>query len=114
MQRVGPTRRMLLRSAVRALACVLLSSVALPAGAGPREQAKRLHDRLVGLPPDAATLDAMAARIASGDELGAAHLAMQDPAFYTTSLKNWVTPWTNVERSVFAELNDYSATVIGM
>ena len=114
MQRVEPARRTLQRIATRALACALLSIVALPALAGPREQAKRLHDRLVGLPPDAATLDAMEVRIASGDGLGAASLALQDPAFYTTSLKNWITPWTNVERSVFADLNDYTATVIGM
>lgn len=85
-----------------------------PAWGGPREQAKRLHDRLVGVPPDAVALDRMAALIASGDALAAAFEAMEHPAFYTTSLKNFATPWTNVERSVFAELNDYTATVIGM
>jgi hypothetical protein len=114
VQRFAPARRTLLRIATHALALAFLAVAAIPAQAGPREQAKRLHDRLVGLPPDATTLDAMAARIASGDGLGAAYLAMEVPAFYGTSLKNWVTPWTNVERSVFAELNDYTATVIGM
>jgi hypothetical protein len=39
---------------------------------------------------------------------------MQAPSFYTTTLKNWVTPWTNREQSVFAPLNDYTATVIGI
>ena len=34
--------------------------------AGPREQAKRMHDRLAGVPPTAAVLDAMAADIAGG------------------------------------------------
>jgi hypothetical protein len=111
MDRAEPMKRLRMRRATCALLCALLAS---PAAAGPREQAKRLHDRLVGVPPDGATLDAMAARLASGDGLGAADLALQDPAFYTTSLKNWVTPWTNVERTVFAELNDYTATVIGM
>ena len=114
MDRAEPVNRSLLHRTTCALACALLLLSAPPAAAGPREQARRLHDRLVGLPPDAATLDAMAARIASGDALGAAYLAMQDPAFYGTSLKNWVTPWTNVERTVFADLNDYTATVIGM
>jgi hypothetical protein len=114
MDRADPPRRSLRHRATRVLACALLLLAALPAAGGPREQAKRLHDRLVGVPPDAATLDAMAARIASGDALGAAYLAMRDPSFYRTSLKNWVTPWTNVERTVFADLNDYTTTVIGM
>lgn len=93
---------------------VLATAIALPAAAGPREQAKRLHDRLVGTPPSGAVLDSMAARIAAGDGLGAAYAAMDDPEFYRTALKNFVTPWTNVDRNVFAELNDYTATVIGM
>lgn len=33
--------------------------------------------------------------------------------FYTVTLKNWATPWTNEAQDVFAPLNDYSATVIG-
>lgn len=82
--------------------------------AGPREQAKRIHDRLVGTPPTAATLDAMAAKVAAGDGVGAAIDAMRNPAFYNTTLKNFVTPWTNEDKNVFAELNDYTATVIGM
>jgi len=49
-----------------------------------------------------------------GDPLAAADLAMQDPAFYHTSLKNFFTPWTNQERTVFADLNDFSATAIGL
>ena len=38
---------------------VLLSAVALSfaVNAGPLEQAKRMHDRLAGVPADAATLD---------------------------------------------------------
>ena len=40
--------------------------------------------------------------------------AMQNPAFYNVSLKNFVTPWTNRDQTVFAPLNDYTATVIGM
>ena len=30
------------------------------------------------------------------------------------TLKNFVTPWTNRDQTVFAPLNDYTATVIGM
>lgn len=82
--------------------------------AGPREQAKRMHDRLVGVPPTEAMLSAMEADIAAGDPLAAASRAMANPLFYTSALKNFVTPWTNVPQTVFADLNDYSATVIGM
>jgi hypothetical protein len=82
--------------------------------AGPREQAKRIHDRLAGVPPSNLILDQMAERIADGDIEGAAYLAMDNPAFYSVTLKNWVTPWTNEEADVFAPLNDYTATVIGI
>ncbi len=82
--------------------------------AGPREQAKRIHDRIAGVPADVATLDAMATLIAAGDYNQAAQKALDNPAFYNVTLKNFVTPWTNEEQTVFAPLNDYSATVIGL
>ena len=45
---------------------------------------------------------------------------IMDPAqahsspFYSVTLKNFATPWTNRDQTVFAPLNDYTATVIGM
>jgi hypothetical protein len=92
------------------LALVLAGS----AQAGPREQAKRMHDRLVGVPPTAQVLASMEASITAGDSIGAAYQAMAHPVFYTSSLKNWVTPWTNVPMTVHAPLNDYTALVIGI
>jgi hypothetical protein len=96
------------------LAVVALAMLPGVASGGPREQAKRMHDRIVGVPPTEAMLAAMEAEIAGGDPLAAADLAMSNPLFYSSSLKNFVTPWTNVPQTVFADLNDYSATVIGM
>jgi len=96
------------------LAVMATLSFALPAAAGPREQARRMHDRLVGVPPDETMLADMAQLITDDDALGAADLAMAHRAFYSSTLKNFVTPWTNVSGSVFAPLNDYTATVIGM
>jgi hypothetical protein len=84
------------------------------AEAGPREQAKRLHDRLAGVPPTEAVLVQMENAIGSSDALGAADIAMENPSFYNVTLKNFVAPWTNRDRSVFVPLNDYIATVIGM
>lgn len=89
-------------------------ALAAPALAGPREQAKRIHERIAGVPPTAAVLNDMESDIAGGNPTAAAYTAMQDPNFYNVTLKNWVTPWTNEAQTVFAPLNDYTATVIGM
>ncbi len=78
------------------------------------DRARRMHDRLTGIPPDLATLATMATDIGNGRADLAAELAMQHPAFYNVSLKNFVTPWTNEDQTVFAPLNDYTATIIGM
>ena len=65
-------------------------------------------------PPSAAVLASMQASIEANDPVAAAYTAMANPVFYISALKNFVTPWTNVPQTVFADLNDYSATVIGM
>jgi hypothetical protein len=93
--------------------CALALFAAMAAG-GSLEQAKRIHDRLAGVPPSAAVLAAMQAKINGGDVIGAAYDAMDNPAFYNARLKNWITPWTNREGNQFAPLNDYTATVIGL
>lgn len=109
------TRRETLRLAAFALTALCLMAVSLaPAYAGPREQARRIHDRIAGVPPTDAVLDSMTADIAAGDAVGAAYTAMENSGFYNITLKNWAAPWTNREQSVFVPLNDYTATVIGM
>jgi hypothetical protein len=95
------------------LACVL-ACVATAATANDRDQAKRIHDRIAGVPPTAAVLEQMRVLVAAGDELGAAEIAMQNPNFYNVTLKNMAMPWTNRDQTVFAPLNDYVATFIGM
>jgi hypothetical protein len=106
------TRRVRVLLAVTALAVVLLQPLAAEADA--RTQARRMHDRIAGVPPTAAVLDDMAADIAAGRALDAAYTAMEHRAFYDVTLKNFATPWTNRDQTVFAPLNDYVATVIGM
>ncbi|PLW68126.1 hypothetical protein C0039_13915 [Pseudohalioglobus lutimaris] len=93
---------------------------ALAATADERDQARRIHDRLTGVPPTDAMLNAMAGAVGSGDAVTAALYAIDGAPgvaatgqFYTTVLKNWSTPWTNEAQDAFAPLNDYSATVIG-
>jgi hypothetical protein len=100
----------------------------MPANAGDREKAKRIHDRIAGTPPTDSVLQDMEAALAgtnpacagytlSGVDPGAecaAFIAMDDKNFYNVTLKNFAAPWTNRDRSVFVPLNDYIATVIGM
>jgi hypothetical protein len=96
-------------------AVIVVSLYALPhTYAGTREQAKRIHDRLAGVPPNNDVLDQMESLVNAGDVRGAADIAMDNPAFYSVTLKNWITPWTNEDADVFAPLNDYTATVIGI
>jgi hypothetical protein len=98
----------------RALVTLVAVLCALPAGAGPNEQAKRIFDRIAGVPPSAADYTSMATLIANSDFNGIANYAMQAPQFYNTTLKNFAMPWTNRDQTVFAPLNDYVATFIGM
>ncbi len=84
------------------------------AQAGDREQAKRIHDRIAGVPPGNAVLDLMTADIADNRPLDAASRAMDNVNFYNVTLKNFAKPWTNRAMSTFVPLNDYVATVIGL
>ena len=87
------------------------------AHADARDQAKRIHDRLAGVPPSETVMNTMVGLIESGNPNGAAlaaQEAMRNPSFYNVTLKNLVTPWTNRDQTVFAPLNDYTATYIGM
>jgi hypothetical protein len=79
-----------------------------------RRQAKRIHDRIAGVPPSKTVLDDMEDAIVAKNPAAAAVMAMDNSTFYNVTLKNLATPWTNEEQTLFAPLNDYTATVIGM
>jgi len=95
------------------LAC-LLACVAGAVSANDRDKAKRIHDRIAGVPPTEATLNQMESLVAGGNALAAADIATEQPSFYNVTLKNLAVPWTNRDQTVFAPLNDYVATFIGM
>src|ERR1700683_324178 len=109
------TRRTAVRTAVCALVLAQFTSAAL---AGPAEQAKRIYERIAGVPPPPAVLQQMTTAIQNSPGqaglLAAAAIATQAPTFYNVTLKNFVIPWTNRDQTVFAPFNDYAATVIGM
>ncbi len=113
------------RAVAVALTLCLAISTSFTVEAGSREKAKRMHDRIAGVPPSDSVLNDMrndvennnigdGLGIEDGTPLGAAYTAMENPAFYNVTLKNLVTPWTNGDFDAFAPLNDYTATVIGM
>ena len=104
-------RSLAVLSTIIALSFCVATSTAY---AGPREQAKRLHDRLTGVPPAPTVLDSMTTKIEGGDALGAAFEAMDNPAFYNTTVRQLAAPWTNRDRSVYVDLNDSIATVVGI
>lgn len=91
-----------------------LTLAATDANAGSREQALQIHNRVAGVPPTEAVLLQMAAQIDAGQTAEAVKIAMNNEGFYSVTLKNMATPWTNRDQTVFAPLNDYVATVIGL
>ena len=106
------------KKACEAITRLMAFAVALLGGAAvveasTLEQAKRIHDRLAGVPPSEAVLLQMKADLDGGDGVSAAMRAMEHDGFYNVTVKNWAAPWTNEEQTVFVSLNDYSATVVG-
>jgi hypothetical protein len=103
-----------------ALLAALLAGTGLAADAADLERrlAKRIHDRIAGVPPTEAVLDAMELEIVTNGPVAgakeAARTAMLNPNFYNVTLKNFAAPWTNRDRDIFVPLNDYTATVIGL
>lgn len=95
------------------LTCCLLG-FSIQGSADERDQAKRIHDRIAGVPPTADVLNSMADAILAGRAEDAAYTAMEHTAFYDVTLKNLAAPWTNEAMTSFVALNDYTATVIGL
>lgn len=97
---------------LRVIACATaLTLVGANAFAMTKDQAKRIYDRIAGVPATDAQITQM---VAAGSPSAAAKLATQDPSFYNNTIRNLAAPWTNRDQSVFVPLNDYIATVIGM
>ena len=106
------------RATLIASGLLLLAQSFAPAYAGPNEQARRIYERIAGVPPSAAVLQQMSTAITSQPGqpglLAAAAIATNASTFYNVTLKNFAMPWTNRAGTVFSPLNDSVATVIGM
>ena len=94
----------------------LLATLAIStATAGVEEQAKRIHDRITGVPPTADELTLLVEEInTNGARAAALEVSLKNKNFYNVTLKNMYTPWTNEAQTVFAPLNDFTATMIGV
>lgn len=81
-----------------------------------------MFDRLTGTPPSPQQLQVLEQALGSNPSHAQRTQVALDQIlnssngryFYGVTLKNFATPWTNRDQTVFAELNDYTATVIGM
>ena len=76
-----------------------------------KDQAKRIYDRIAGVAAPDATLNSMVGMDAAQAALT---IVTKDPAFYNNTIRNLAMPWSNRDQTVFAPLNDYVATVVGM
>jgi hypothetical protein len=109
--------------------CSALLVAGVQAGPTEQAQAKRIHERLTGVIPPQSVLELMEEELVGSDiygggvvgdgnattgGVGAALIAMENDAFYSATIKNWVAPWTNRDQDVFVPLNDYTATVAGL
>lgn len=108
-----------LKTILKASATLLTVLTISSATAGVEEQAKRIHDRIAGVPPTAEELALLLTAMdgaAEGSKGRAAALAvsLENKNFYNVTLKNMYTPWSNEEQTVFAPLNDFTATMIGV
>jgi hypothetical protein len=91
--------------------------VGTPAVAGPEERAyaKRLFERLTGVPilETDARLANLEQLIAADRHLDAARIITDDPFFYNLTLRGFAAVMSNKDESPFVELDDFQALVIG-
>lgn len=85
-----------------------------PVSATSKMKAYKIYNRLAGVPPVPSVLAEINELVAANKLKEAALRAMDDSSFYNLTLKNWIKPWTNVDKTNRVLLNDYVATTIGI
>ena len=94
------------------VACLCLAGAALlpvVAHADARSQAKRIHDRLAGVPPTEAVLTSMASDIAAGRETDAAYTAMCH--FHFDSVESFMAAFSPSAAALQADIPNYTDVV---
>lgn len=95
------------------LASFLVSPV-LAQDASMAEQARRLYQRIAGVPPSTQELRDMTQLMSAGQTDAAAFIALQNLNFYKSTLHNMFTPLMNNDRASNVALGDSVATIIGL
>ena len=93
---------------------ILTLTASVKGYAGPREQARRIYQSLAGVPPTATVLDQIEAMVTGNKPADVASLAMDDENFLRVTVAQMSKAWTNKQHLIDFDLNDYSATVIGV
>lgn len=76
--------------------------------------AKRLYQRIAGIPGSSESISQMAGLIKNGSPDAAAFIAMEDARFYSLVLKGLFSPHSNRDSVVDLPLTDFTATLIGL
>lgn len=100
--------------ATKRLITILTLATASQALAGSQDQARKMYNRLAGVPPTTQELQQMTQKIDAGDLKGAAMIPIETETFLSITVKQFAAPMTNVDGSLDVPLNDMSATIIGM
>lgn len=103
LEATGQPWRILIATLLPRVVLIATLTLGIGANADERSQANRIHDRLAGVPASPAELDALEQALVR-NPLDAAFIAMEHPAFYNVTLKNFAAPWTNREADVFVPL----------
>ncbi len=78
------------------------------------ESGINVYQRVAGVPPTSEEISEIESLANSGDYRAIARLAMKNKSFYRSTLKYWASAMTNVTQLPSVDLNDFSATVIGI
>ncbi|MBX3017719.1 MAG: hypothetical protein KF767_07520 [Bdellovibrionaceae bacterium] len=91
----------------------LLAFASTPALA---QESKKLLERISGskIPGDHPLLVQMEEKLAQGDRLGAARIALQHPNFYNITVKQMALKLSTRELTIAQKLNDFAASYIGV
>ncbi|MGE0172260.1 MAG: hypothetical protein AB7T49_05730 [Oligoflexales bacterium] len=81
---------------------------------GSAEKCYKMHNRLTGVPPTSAQLQACVSLVDAGKAEEAAGAMVEEDLFYNDTLRYMFSPWTNENGDKLVPLTDFSATAIGM
>lgn len=99
------------------IACVVPAMISL-AGATPAQaqESKKLLERISGskIPGDHPLLAQMEEKLAQGDRVGAARIALDHPNFYNLTVKQMALKLSTRELTIAQKLNDFAASYIGV